>query len=204
MPQSSTLGNNGPGEAPKTHSWKASSNSSSNSISSDYGIVNNKTTRRHSHNWTIGGIAVIPPVGTLLQVTAVNAHGVSESVLIEATQQAVVGLLPAGMQSGGSFSNLRITSTLGILIGIIVVAVCAIFILLVALHLRKRKKLPVRHNLAVVTDEDKDRDINSYNGTDEYLELDAKDPDIISKDAQGKNVERGIGNQLIDFLDFQD
>jgi hypothetical protein len=71
----------GLGETPKTHSWKASSNngSSANSVSVDYNNSNNnnKTTRRHSshHVASVGGTAVIPPVGTLLQVTAVNAHG---------------------------------------------------------------------------------------------------------------------------------
>ncbi|XP_057374679.1 nephrin-like isoform X2 [Daphnia carinata] len=197
IPQYSMLGNGGTGETPKTHSWKASSNNTSNVITTDYGILNNKTVRRH--NGTVGGVAFIPPVGTLLEVTAVNAHGVSESVLIEATQQAVVALLPAGMQSG-SFSNLRITSTLGISIGVVVIAVCAIFILVVALRLRKRKKTPVRHNLAVVTGDDKDRDIHSYNGNDEYLELGAKDPDIISKDAQGLTIVSRLTHNPLELM----
>jgi hypothetical protein len=78
---SSSVAASGLGETPKTHSWKASSNngSSANSVSVDYNNSNNnnKTTRRHSshHVASVGGTAVIPPVGTLLQVTAVNAHG---------------------------------------------------------------------------------------------------------------------------------
>ena len=60
-----------------------------------------------------GSIAVIPPVGTLLQVTAVNAHGNSESVFIDAT--SFVGLSPESQK--GSASNFEFTPTLGILIG---------------------------------------------------------------------------------------
>ena len=60
-----------------------------------------------------GSIAVIPPVGTLLQVTAVNAHGNSESVFIDAT--SFVGLSPESQK--GSVSNFEFSPTLGILIG---------------------------------------------------------------------------------------
>ncbi len=78
------------GETPKTHSWKASSNngSSANSVAVDYGgsgnSNGNKTTRRHSshHVASVGGTAVIPPVGTLLQVTAVNAHGKTKNIAL--------------------------------------------------------------------------------------------------------------------------
>ena len=62
-----------------------------------------------------GSIAVIPPVGTLLQVTAVNAHGNSESVFIDAT--SFVGLTPESQK--GPVSNFEFTPTLGILIGMI-------------------------------------------------------------------------------------
>ena len=59
-----------------------------------------------------GSIAVIPPVGTLLQVTAVNAHGNSDSVFIDAT--SVVGL-PPEMQTG-AVANFEFTPILGVLI----------------------------------------------------------------------------------------
>ena len=186
---SSASNGGGHGETPKTHSWKASSNNAStNSVVSavDY---NNKTTRRHSHVVMVGGTAVIPPVGTLLQVTAVNAHGVSESVLIEATQKAVVGLLPAEMHGG--FSNFRMTSAIGILIGIATAGVFVIVVLLVALRLRLCNKRSVanENQEANVVVDDKDRDRNSYNGQQqlqEYIELGTKDPDVItSKETQG-------------------
>lgn len=188
---SSASNGGGHGETPKTHSWKASSNNAStNSVVSavDY---NNKTTRRHSHVVMVGGTAVIPPVGTLLQVTAVNAHGVSESVLIEATQKAVVGLSPAEMHGG--FSNFQMTSAIGILIGIATVGVFVIVVLLVALRFRlcktnKRSVVNENQEANVVVD-DKDRDRNSYNGQQqlqEYIELGTKDPDVItSKETQG-------------------
>lgn len=178
-------------ETPRTHSWR----SSSNSIVVDDATNNgsNKTTRRHSN--TAGGvvgvffgsIAVIPPVGTLLQVTAVNAHGVSESVFIEATQQAVVGLLPAEMQAGGGagFSNFEFTPTLGILIGIVATGVFMMATLIAALRFRQRKK-PTHHHhhhqAAVI--KDKDRDMDSYNGN-EYIELGTKDPDVIAQEKLG-------------------
>jgi hypothetical protein len=190
---SSASNGGGHGEIPKTHSWKASSNNAStNSVVSavDY---NNKTTRRHSHVVMVGGTAVIPPVGTLLQVTAVNAHGVSESVLIEATQKAVVGLSPAEMH-GGFSSNFQMTSAIGILIGIATVGVFVIVVLLVALRLRlcktnKRSVVNENQEANVVVSDDKDRDRNSYNGQQqlqEYIELRTKDPDVItSKETQG-------------------
>jgi hypothetical protein len=184
----------GQGETPKTHSWKASSNNATDSVAVDYGASSsNKTARRHnSHVTSVGGTAVIPPVGTLLQVTAVNAHGVSESVLIEATQKAVVGLLPAEMQAGGGFSSFRVTSTVGILIGMVTAGVLVTAVLVVTLRLRLCKKPPVNQNRQsnVAVNDDKDRDMNSYNGQhEEYVELGTKDPDVIAKETQG--IQRG-------------
>ena len=203
----------GSDENPKTHSWKSgggSSNNNNNMITIDE-APNNKTARRHSNgsggssspsggNVFFGSIAVIPPVGTLLQVTAVNAHGVSESVFIEATQQAVVGLLPAEMQAaggaggGGGFSNFEMTPTLGILIGIVATGVFMMATLIAALRFRQRKNKPggagsnhVNHQSASVISKDKDRDMDSYNGN-EYIELGTKDPDVIGKDKSGECV----------------
>lgn len=172
-------------ETPKTHSWRSSSNNGNNIVVDDpAAAATNKTTRRHSNagggiGVFFGSIAVIPPVGTLLQVTAVNAHGASESVFIEATQQAVVGLLPAEMQANGGlggsgFSNFEFSPTLGILLGIVATGVFMMAALIAALRFRQRKKPP--HQPAVI--KDKDRDMDSYNGN-EYIELGTKDPDVI-------------------------
>ena len=184
-------GGGGPDETPRTHSWRSSSNNA-NSIIVDE--VTNKTARRHSNGGVagvfFGSIAVIPPVGTLLQVTAVNAHGVSESVFIEATQQAVVGLLPAEMQvnggiGGGGFSNFEFTPTLGILIGIVATGIFMMGTLIAALRFRQRKKPAHQQQQAVI--KDKDRDMDSYNGND-YIELGTKDPDVIAQDKSGNVV----------------
>ena len=182
---SATPGLGSADETPRTHSWRSSSNNATSIVIDD---GSNKTTRRHSNNGNgvgvgvfFGSIAVIPPVGTLLQVTAVNAHGVSESVFIEATQQAVVGLLPAEMQANGGlasgFSNFEFTPTLGILIGIVATGILMMATIIAAMRFRQRKK-PVHQ---VVGLKDKDLDMESYNGND-YIELGTKDPDVIAKD----------------------
>lgn len=189
-------------ETPRTHSWRSSSNNANSIIVVD-DVSSNKTTRRHSSNNNpaagnnnigvfFGSIAVIPPVGTLLQVTAVNAHGVSESVFIEATQQAVVGLLPAEMQAGGgaSFSNFEFTPTLGILIGIVATGILMIVTLIAALRFRQRNKKNTQHHHVQQQQpaliKDKDRDMDSYNGN-EYIELGTKDPDVIAQDKLGNS-----------------
>jgi hypothetical protein len=207
----SGLSPGGSDENPKTHSWKSGGGSSNNNLITIDEAPNNKTARRHSNggagsanggggNVFFGSIAVIPPVGTLLQVTAVNAHGVSESVFIEATQQAVVGLLPAEMQAaggaggGGGFSNFEMTPTLGILIGIVATGVFMMATLIAALRFRQRKNKPgtssganhLNHQSASVISKDKDRDMDSYNGN-EYIELGTKDPDVIGKDKSGES-----------------
>ncbi|KAI9551455.1 hypothetical protein GHT06_021788 [Daphnia sinensis] len=200
-------------ENPKTHSWKSGS-SSNNMIAIDETSPtnnnnnNNKTARRHSNGGSgqsgvfFGSIAVIPPVGTLLQVTAVNAHGVSESVFIEATQQAVVGLLPAEMQAagaaggGGGFSNFEMTPTLGILVGIVATGVFMMATLIAALRFRQRRSKPNGHHQSTSVIKDKDRDMDSYNGN-EYIELGTKDPDVITKDRPGtESMPHIISNPL--------
>ncbi|XP_046630954.1 neural cell adhesion molecule 2-like isoform X2 [Daphnia pulicaria] len=217
----SGLSPGGSDENPKTHSWKSGGGSSNNNLITIDEAPNNKTARRHSNggagsanggggNVFFGSIAVIPPVGTLLQVTAVNAHGVSESVFIEATQQAVVGLLPAEMQAaggaggGGGFSNFEMTPTLGILIGIVATGVFMMATLIAALRFRQRKNKPgtsgganhLNHQSASVISKDKDRDMDSYNGN-EYIELGTKDPDVIGKDKSGmESMPHIISNPL--------
>ena len=148
----------GPDESPRTHSWK------SNALGGD---GDTKTIRRGSGsgsgNGIYGSIAVIPPVGTLLQVTAVNAHGNSDSVFIEAT--SVVGL-PAEMQTGG-VSNFEFTPTLGILIGIVVTGILMMAVLIAGLRLRCNRP-PVPKDLK--------------ESRKEYLELGTRDPDVIAKE----------------------
>ncbi|XP_032799105.2 hemicentin-1 isoform X2 [Daphnia magna] len=208
--QSGATAGVGAEENPKTHSWKSGS-SSNNMIAIDETSStnnNNKTARRHSNGGSgagvfFGSIAVIPPVGTLLQVTAVNAHGVSESVFIEATQQAVVGLLPAEMQAagaagGGGFSNFEMTPTLGILVGIVATGVFMMATLIAALRFRQRRNKPNGQHSHQSTSviKDKDRDMDSYNGN-EYIELGTKDPDVITKDKPGtESMPHIISNPL--------
>lgn len=173
-------------ETPRTHSWKSTPNSA-NSLPSD-GAGSNKTIRRHSNGAPssppgsgniYGSVAVIPPVGTLLQVTAVNAYGVSESVFIEASSSAVVGLLPPEMQNGlglgSGGSNFEFTPTLGILIGIVVTGAVMMGALIAGIRFRQANKPAPKQSAGL---KEKDRDLDSYNGN-EYIELGTKDPDLI-------------------------
>ena len=58
-------GSQGQNDSPRTHSWK------SNAVGEEADVRNGI---RRPGNGVYGSIAVIPPVGTLLQLTAVNAH----------------------------------------------------------------------------------------------------------------------------------
>jgi hypothetical protein len=123
--------------------------------------------------------------------------GVSETVLIEATQKAVVGLLPAEMQAG-SFSNFQMTSTVGLLIGMATAGVLVTVGLIVTWRFRLCKKKPATNqngqpSEVAVNDDNKDRDRNSYSGQrEEYIELGTKDPDVIAKEAQGIFIKSDI------------
>ena len=176
-------------ETPRTHSWKASNNNANSIVILEEGS-DGKTSRRHSvtmNNNLFGSIAVIPPIGTLLQVTAVNAHGVSESVFIEATGDAVVALLPAEMQSSGGGSRsagFEFTPTLAILTGIICTGVVLIIALIAGFRLRWDKKAAAaavaRANASAqcVSGGGKEKcDIDN-----EYMELGTKDPDVIAQE----------------------
>ena len=176
-----------PEETPRTHSWKSTPNNA-NSLPTD-GDGSNKTIRRHSignggapagSGNIFGSVAVIPAVGTLLQVTAVNAYGVSESVFIEATSSAVVGLQPAEMHNGlglgVSGSNFEFSPTLGILIGIVATGAVMMGALIAGIRFRQAKNSSAK---SVAGLKEKDRDLDSYNGN-EYIELGTKDPDLIA------------------------
>jgi len=178
-------------ETPRTHSWKASNNNANSIfILEDGSMVDGKTSRRHSaansNNNLFGSIAVIPAVGTLLQVTAVNAHGASDSVFIEATGDAVVALLPAEMQASGGgagrLAGFEFTPTLAILTGIISTGAVMMIALIAGFRLRWAKKASsssVNTNAASAsngTHKEKDCIDN------EYMELGTKDPDVITQD----------------------
>ena len=178
-------------ETPRTHSWKASNNNANSIfILEDGSMVDGKTSRRHSaansNNNLFGSIAVIPAVGTLLQVTAVNAHGASDSVFIEATGDAVVALLPAEMQASGGgagrLAGFEFTPTLAILTGIISTGAVMMIALIAGFRLRWAKKASSSSANANAA--------SASNGThkekdcidNEYMELGTKDPDVITQD----------------------
>lgn len=198
---SSSSGGGGgpPDETPRTHSWKSSSNSA-NSLTGEGAegpAEAGKPTKRH-HPQVFGSIAVIPPVGTVLQVTAVNAHGSSESVFIDAT--TILGLLPPEMQAGsmgnpsGSF---EFTPTLGILAGIVVTGVIMMGAIIAGIRFRWNNKAGAA--LAAVVHRPSSGGShgggNSSGGSSsafkdkdlaDYMELGTKDPDVIVQQQQDK------------------
>lgn len=177
-------------ETPRTHSWKASNNNANSIfILEDGSMVDGKTSRRHSvansNNNLFGSIAVIPAVGTLLQVTAVNAHGASDSVFIEATNDAVVALLPAEMQASGGgagrLAGFEFTPTLAILTGIISTGAVMMIALIAGFRLRWAKKASSNANanaISASTGAHKEKDCID----NDYMELGTKDPDVITQD----------------------
>lgn len=189
-------------ETPRTHSWKSTPNNANSLPAESDG--SNKTIRRHSvgngapaaaagSGNIFGSVAVIPAVGTLLQVTAVNAYGVSESVFIEATSSAVVGLQPAEMHNGlglgSSGSNFEFSPTLAILIGIVATGAVMMGVLIAGIRFRQSKKPSAKSAAGL---KEKDRDLDSYNGND-YIELGTKDPDLIGgQDKAG--TKRALSN----------
>lgn len=161
-------------DVPRTHSWK------SNTISDD--PIESKTPRRQGGGvggvgGVFGSIAVIPAVGTLLQVTAVNAHGTSDPVYIEAT--SVAGL-PAEKQTG-AVSNFEFTPTLGILLGIVATGVVLMLALITGLRLRCNNK------------KRSDKELESKK---DYIELGTKDPDLITQD-RGKVANTIIATVIL-------
>jgi len=181
-------------DTPRTHSWKSSSNTNANSIlipeEAEGGGSSSKTTKRHQQQ-IFGSIAVIPPVGTLLQVTAVNAHGASESVFIDAT--GIIGLLPpemqAGQGAGSSSPGFQFTSTLGILAGIVITAVVMMGTLVACLRFRRNKKPPTNGVTSVTNalmGPSSSKDKEQLNA--DYIELGTKDPDVITKEKGEQNI----------------
>ena len=215
----------GSGEAdnaahPRTHSWKSSSNNA-NSILLDGGADQSaggaETKNKRHQQQVFGSIAVIPAVGTLLQVTAVNAHGASDSVYIDAT--SILGLLPpeqqGGHQAAGSNSaGFQFTPTLGILAGLVVTAVVMMGALVACLRFRLKKKPPGSSGAGgnsagsgeaasvslmsppIKEAANKDRLLmnSTGGGGNDYIELGTKDPDVINK---GEFVYTSISSKKI-------
>ena len=158
-------GSQGQNDSPRTHSWK------SNAVGEEADVRNGI---RRPGNGVYGSIAVIPPVGTLLQLTAVNAHGISDAIFLEAT--SVPGL-PAEMQASG-VSNFEFSPTLGILIGIVATGVLLMVALMTGIKFRCHK--PAQPEVK-----------SPAKAKTEYIELGTKDPDLIAQE-KGERFVPGI------------